>query len=223
MADVEFFWDPVCPFAWITSRWVVKVAEQRGYDVDWRFISLRLLNRDRDYEAEFPEGYPNAHTQGLRLLRVAAAVRAEVGRAPMGALYTRFGEHIWDRRPEDVDGRLGAIADLATASVPAVLGELGLPERLAAALDDESWDEPLQAETDEALSRAGDDVGTPILTFEPPDGVSFFGPVISRVPSDEDALRLWDAVLELARWPGFSELKRSLREMPQLPVLGADS
>jgi hypothetical protein len=223
MADVEFFWDPVCPFAWITSRWVVKVAEQRGYDVDWRFISLRLLNRDRDYEAEFPEGYHNAHTQGLRLLRVAAAVRAEVGREPMGALYTRFGEHIWDRRPEDVDGRLGAIADLATASVPAVLGELGLPERLAAALDDESWDEPLQAETDEALSRAGDDVGTPILTFEPPDGVSFFGPVISRVPSDEDALRLWDAVLELARWPGFSELKRSLREMPQLPVLGADS
>ena len=222
MADVEFFWDPVCPFAWVTSRWVVKVAEQRDYDVDWRFISLRLLNKDRDYATEFPEGYIDGHTQGLRLLRVAAAVRAEVGREPMGALYTKFGEHIWDRRPEEVDGRLGAIADLATATAPEVLAGLGLPEQLADALDDESWDEVLQAETDEALRRVGDDVGTPILTFEPPDGVSFFGPVISRVPDDEDALRLWDAVMELAAWPGFAELKRSLREMPQLPLLGAE-
>jgi 2-hydroxychromene-2-carboxylate isomerase len=223
MADVEFFWDPVCPFAWVTSRWVVKVAAQRDYDVDWRFISLRLVNKDRDYGTELPEGYPDAHTQGLRLLRVAAAVRADVGREPMGALYTRFGQQIWDRRPEDVDGRLGAIADLAITGVPAILAELGLPGRLAAALDDDSWDELLQAETDEALGRTGDDVGTPILTFEPPDGVSFFGPVISSVPSDEEALRLWDAVLELARWPGFAELKRSLRQMPQLPLMGADS
>jgi hypothetical protein len=223
MADVEFFWDPVCPFAWVTSRWVVKVADQRDYEVDWRFISLRLLNKDRDYATEFPDGYPDAHTQGLRLLRVAAATRAEVGREPMGALYTRFGEHIWNRTPEEVDGRLGAIADLATASVPAILDELDLPPDLAGALDDDSWDALLQEETDEALGRTGDDVGTPILTFEPPDGVSFFGPVISRVPSDEEALRLWDAVLELAAWPGFAELKRSLREMPQLPLLGADS
>jgi hypothetical protein len=221
MADVEFFWDPVCPFAWVTSRWVVKVAEQRDYDVDRRFISLRLLNKDREYPSDFPEGYLDAHTQGLRLLRVAAAVRAASGRAPMGALYTRFGEQIWNRRPEEVDGRLGAIAEVATATVPTVLDELGLPAHLAAARDDESWDALLQAETDEALSRTGDDVGTPILTFEPPGGVSFFGPVISRVPSDEDALRLWDAVLELASWPGFAELKRSLRELPQLPLLGS--
>ena len=223
MADVEFFWDPVCPFAWVTSRWVVKVAEQRDYEVDWRFISLRLLNKDRDYDSEFPEGYTKGHTQGLRLLRVAAAVRDEVGREPLGALYTRIGEHIWNRPPPEGSDPLGSLADQATESVPAVLDELGLSPSLAAALDDESFDEVLQAETDEALSRTGDDVGTPILTFEPPNGVSFFGPVISRIPDDEDALHLWDAVLELARWPGFAELKRSLREMPQLPVLGADA
>jgi hypothetical protein len=222
VADVEFFWDPVCPFAWVTSRWVVEVARQRDYEVDWRFISLRLLNQDRDYPTEFPEGYPDAHTQGLRLLRVAAAARAAAGREAMGPLYTRLGEHIWNRRPEEVDGRLGAIADVATDAVPAILEELDLSPALAAALDDDSWDDAIQSETDEALSRTGDDLGTPILTFEPPDGVSFFGPVISRVPADEDALRLWDAVLELASWPGFAELKRSLREMPQLPLLGAD-
>src|SRR5215831_18666284 len=82
--DIEFFWDPVCPFAWITSRWVVKVAAQTDYQVDWRFISLRLLNKQKDYATEFPPDYERGHTAGLRMLRVAAKVRAETGSGAHG-------------------------------------------------------------------------------------------------------------------------------------------
>jgi hypothetical protein len=101
-----------------------------------------------------------------------------------------------------------------------VLHAIGLPATFATAADDSSWDAELDAETELALGRTGRDVGTPIVTFEPPDGVSFFGPVISRIPSDEEAVTLWHAVLTLAKFPGFAELKRSLREPPQLRILG---
>ena len=77
--DIEFFWDPVCPFAWITSRWITKVSAQTGYKVDWRLISLRLLNKQKDYATEFPPNYERGHTAGLRMLRVAAKIRAELG------------------------------------------------------------------------------------------------------------------------------------------------
>ena len=87
-ADVEFFWDPMCPWAWLTSRWVAEVARQRDLTVDWRFISLKLLNAGRDYGADFPDGYVAGHTSGLKLLRVAAAVREAEGRGRMGELYT---------------------------------------------------------------------------------------------------------------------------------------
>lgn len=215
--DIEFFWDPVCPFAWITSRWIVKVAEQSDYRVDWRFISLRLLNKDKDYATEFPPEYEHGHTAGLRMLRVAAAVRDKVGREPLGDLVTAFGQSYWDQPKGSVDRmRLGT-----TDHAAEVLSSVGLPTRFASAVDDDSWDEILDAETELALSRTGRDVGTPIITFQPPDGLSFFGPVISRVPSDAEALPLWDAVTTLARFPGFAEMKRSLREIPQLEVLGA--
>lgn len=217
--DLEFFWDPVCPFAWITSRWVVKVAKQTGYKVDWRFISLRILNKDKDYATEFPPGYEQGHTAGLRMLRVAAAVRAELGREPLGALVTAYGESYWDR-PQGS----GMRSYLSTPEhAVEVLTEAGLPTSYADALDDTSWDQLLDDETELALSRTGRDVGTPIITFQPPQGVSFFGPVISRVPSDEDAVKLWDAVTTLAAFPGFAEMKRSMREVPQLNILGGVS
>lgn len=217
--DIEFFWDPVCPFAWITSRWVEKVASKREYRVDWRFISLRLLNKDKDYDTEFPADYERGHTAGLRMLRVAAAVREELGREPLGALVSAYGESYWDKpRGSGMRGRLSSHEHAVE-----VLGAAGLPERFADALDDTSWDELIDAETELALSRTGRNVGTPIITFQPPDGLSFFGPVISRVPSDEDAERLWDAVTTLAAFPGFAELKRSLREVPQLTILGGGS
>jgi 2-hydroxychromene-2-carboxylate isomerase len=217
--DVEFFWDPVCPFAWITSRWVAKVAVQRDLSVDWRFISLRLVNKHKDYATEFPPEYEHGHTAGLRMLRVAAAVRHELGREPIGALVTAYGHSYWDR-PQGSGFR----TRLSTPEhVTEVLDAAGLPTRFAAALDDSSWDALLDAESEMALERTGHDVGTPIITFRPPDGLSFFGPVISRVPSDDDAVRLWDAVTTLAAFPGFAELKRSLRERPQLNILGGIS
>lgn len=217
-ADIEFFFDPVCPFAWITSRWVEKVVAQSDYTVDWRFISLRLINKAKDYATEFPVGYEHGHTAGLRMLRVAARVRDELGREPLGALYTAYGDSYFS-----VDKLEGEAARAALGSVDAVaacLTTAGLDTNYAETVDDESWDQLLDDETELALSRTGRDVGTPIITFQPPDGLSFFGPVISRVPADEDALPLWDAVTTLARFPGFAEMKRSMREVPQLAVLG---
>lgn len=209
--DVEFFWDPVCPWAWLTSRWVEEVARQRDLTVDWRFICLRLLNADKDYEKDFPEGYIAGHGTGLKLLRVAAAIREAEGRERMGELYTRFGGdiHVHRRRKELVENY--------EAGFPDYLRSAGIDEQYIAAANDERWDAVLQAETDEALSRTGKDVGTPIISFNRGDGTySFFGPVISRVPRGEEATRLWDAVWEVATFPGLSELKRSLREKPQL-------
>ncbi len=217
--DIEFFWDPVCPFAWITSRWIEKVVAQTDYSVDWRFISLRLVNKAKDYATEFPPEYEFGHTAGLRFLRVAAAVRGDLGREPMGALVTEFGRSYWDQPQGSGIGRRLSTTEHAEA----VLDAVGVPLHYAAALDDTSWDELLAEETELALSRTGRDVGTPIISFRPPDGVSFFGPVISRVPSDEDAVRLWDAVTTLAAFPSFAEMKRSLREKPQLRVIGGIS
>ena len=185
--DIQFHFDPVCPFAWLTSRWVNEVAAQRDHSVDWQFISLRIVNEHVDYDAHFPPEYEHGHTAGLRMLRVAAAARAAHGRSIMGDLYTGLGGSVFDVDPPG---------------------------------DHDSWDSVIRAETDAALALTGKDVGTPIIQYDPPNGPAFFGPVISRVPKGDDAVRLWDAVLELAHWPGFSELKRSMRELPALRVMG---
>ena len=214
--DIEFFWDPVCPFAWITSRWVDKVAAQSNYSVDWRFISLRLLNKDKDYATEFPPDYEHGHTAGLRFLRVAAAVRADLGREPIRALVKAYGESYWDK-PKGSGMRSHLSSREHTVEVP---DAAGVPAKYAEALDDTSFDPLLADESELALSRTGRDVGTPIITFQPPDGLSFFGPVISRIPADEEAVPLWNAVTTLASFPGFAEMKRSLRETPQLNILG---
>ena len=109
------------------------------------------------------------------------------------------------------------------AFATSVLADAGLPAALADALEDSTLDTVIQAETDEALALTGRDVGTPILQIDPPDGLAFFGPVISRLPGEEEAAELWDHVVGLARFPGFAELKRSLRELPQLPALGVST
>ena len=216
-ADLHFWFDPVCPFAWMTSRWVRLVAAQRTYEVEWRPISLRLLNRHVDYDSHFPPEYERGHTAGLRLLRVVARTRAEHGAAAVGPLYEALGQRVFmGRRPTTSVPRRLDRGEL----LPEALAEAGLPADLAEALEDGSWDAELQAETDAALALTGKDVGTPILHFQPPEGVAFFGPVISRLPDEADAVRLWDHVVGLASFPGFAELKRSLRELPQLPALG---
>jgi len=217
--DIEFFWDPVCPFAWITSRWVTKVAVQRNFTVDWRFISLRLINKHKDYATEFPPEYEAGHTAGLRMLRVAAAIRDELGRDALGPVVAAYGHSYWDQpQGSGFRARLSSIDHVSE-----VLEAAGLPIRFADALDDATWDPMIDAESELALSRTGRDVGTPIITYRPPDGLSFFGPIISRVPSDEEAGELWDAVTALASFPGFAEMKRSMRERPQLNLLGGVS
>ena len=205
---IDFFWDPVCPWAWITSRWVHEVASQRALDVDWRFIALRIVNEERDYEREFRPGYEDGHNLGLRLLRAAAALRDRDGGATrVGDLYTLVGNriHVEGRRSDlmDPDG----LRETFTGS--------GFDADLADAAYDEAWDTPVRADTEAALERTGKNVGTPIITFGGEGGPSFFGPVVSRIPRGEAALELWDAVERLAFIPGFAELKRSARERPQ--------
>ena len=209
MSDVDFFFDPVCPWAWTTSRWVQEVAQARGLEVDWRFISLRIVNEDRDYETDFPPGYPEIHGLGLRLLRVAAAARAEGGNAAVGRLYGTLGRIIHSERRRPEAGRAEVVAG--------ALQQAGVPATLSAALDDAGYDTVVRAETSLALERAGREVGTPIITFGPPDGPSFFGPVIARLPHGQEAVELWEAVERLAHFQGFAELKRSLRDPLQVP------
>jgi hypothetical protein len=219
-ADLNFYFDPLCPFAWMTSKWVRMVMAQRAYTVDWRFISLRMVNASIDYETHFPPGYEAGHTAGLRLLRVAARTRAEFGREAVGPLYASIGARAFDTA---VDPDESARVDRGSvAFVEPILAELGFPMSLADALDEDSFDGELRAETEQALSLTGRDVGTPIIHFTPPDGVAFFGPVISRLPSEADAVRLWDNIVSLSSFSGFAELKRSLRERPQLRSFGVD-
>jgi hypothetical protein len=218
--DLHFYFDPVCPFAWLTSKWVRTVAAQRDYSVDWRFISLRILNAHIDYASHFPPEYEAGHTAGLRLLRVAARVRAEHGRDAVGPLYESFGTRIFDTS-RDVDP-LSASGQASRDMLEPLLRDAGLPAGLADALDDKTLDDEIRAETEEALALTGRDVGTPILHFQPPGGTAFFGPVISRLPSADEAGELWDHVVALAAFPGFAEIKRSLRERPQLASFGVD-
>ncbi|WP_026553345.1 hypothetical protein [Arthrobacter sp. H20] len=219
-ADINFYFDPVCPFAWMTSKWVRQVMGQRNYAVEWRFISLRLINSHIDYASHFPPEYEAGHTAGLRLLRVAARIRAEHGPAAVGAFYAACGEHIFESAPVADDGDPALDRRGTRDFAELILASAGLPAELTAALDDPALDEVIQSESDEALALTGRDVGTPIIHFEPPTGVAFFGPVISRLPSDGEAVQLWDHVVGLAGFAGFAELKRSLRERPQLPALG---
>jgi hypothetical protein len=217
-ADVNFYFDPLCPFAWMTSKWVRMVVAQRQYSVEWRFISLRMVNADVDYATHFTPGYEASHFSGQQLLRVAARTREEFGPEAVGTLYAAMGASAYDTpSPEVISGPLvkGNVEFLGP-----VLAAAGLPFELSEALDDPSYDAVIRSETDEALGLTGKDVGTPIIHFSPPDGVAFFGPVISRLPSEEEAVKLWDHIVGLASFPGFAELKRSLRERPQLRAFG---
>ena len=209
-ADLDFFFDPVCPWAWITSRWVVDVSEQRDYDVEWRFISLWMLNENNTQQWYTPQ-YRAGHYLGQQGLRIADSIRlGEDDPTAVGRWYTAIGEAL----------HVGAQREAARADSLAwyrgLLVGAGLDEAHLAAADDESHDAYIRADTELALSRTGKDVGTPILTFHPgaDNEASFFGPVISKAPRGAEAVELWDAVEKLATMSGMAEIKRSNRIAP---------
>ena len=207
MNKIEFFFDPVCPFAWLTSRWASEVSEQTDLEIEWRFISLRFVNEHSD----IGPAYSRSHGFGLELLRIAAAVREAHGNAGVAAAYTAFGTEL---HVEGGSKRVMADESGATdALIADALAAAGLDETFAKAADDDSHDSWIRSDTDLALLRSGPDVGTPIITFdlERPESSTFFGPVINRVPRGVEAVQLWDALSTIARLPGFSELKRSIR------------
>ena len=210
MADLDFFFDPVCPWAWITSRWVTEVQSLRHYDVQWRFISLRFLNEEKMDYSSMPAGYKEVHAAGTMGLRVAAHARATEGNDAVAAVYTALGLSFHNRQERD------AMVANPTAHVGSLLTSAGLPSEWATHVDNASYDALIRSETELALERTGKDVGTPILTFHPGDKkeASFFGPVISNIPRGEEATRLWDAIETIATSSGMAELKRSLRARP---------
>ena len=194
---VEFWFDPICPWCWMTSRWASEVAEVRGFEIAWHPISLAILNEGQDV----PESYAEAQRQGLRLGRIAEAAGRSQGPEAIGKVYTAIGTRIHPGARTDYDA---VIAD--------VLAELGLPESLRTAADDTSLDAQLRTNTDHAIKIAGPDVGVPIISV---DGNAFFGPVVTPAPTGEQALRLWDGIVMAASVPGFYELKRGRTQGPQ--------
>ncbi len=209
-ADLDFFFDPVCPWAWITSRWVVNVSEQRDYEVDWRFISLWILNENNTQEWYTPQ-YRAGHYLGQQGLRIADAIRiGEDDPSAVGRWYTVVGTalHVEAQRETARGDSLGWYRGLLSSN--------GFNNTYLDAADDDSHDVHIRADTELALSRTGKDVGTPILTFHPgaSNEASFFGPVISKAPTGSDAVELWDAVEKLATMSGMAELKRSNRVAP---------
>ena len=216
--DLEFFFDPSCPFCWMTSKWVRVVRDEIGITVRWSYISLVTLNEPYDEDDE----YEQWHHGGRRMQRVIAAAADEHGEEVVGPLYEAIGSAIWET--PGVVGESMARAMGEKADLPTILADLGLDPRHATAVDDDRHDHLFELGTKEALSRTGDDVGTPIITFDPdgPTSSSFFGPVISEVPSPADSVALYRALATAARIPTFSELKRSLRAMPELPLLQDD-
>ena len=207
-ADLEFYFDPVCPWAWITSRWVTNVQQLRNYEVSWRFISLKMTNAERGYAGN--NAYEQIHNAGLAGLRVASAARALGGNASVAAMYTALGNAI------HVGGRREELVSNPHAFLLSVVADAGLPSEIASAFEDSTHDEVIRYETEAALSRTGKDVGTPILTFNPKaaNEASLFGPVISKAPKGDEAVKLWDAVQTIAE-SGVAEIKRSLRAAPQ--------
>jgi 2-hydroxychromene-2-carboxylate isomerase len=210
MADLDFFFDPVCPWAWITSRWVAEVQSLRNYDVSWKFISLKFLNEDKMDYSKMPAGYADVHASGTKGLRVAAHARAVSGNEAVGKVYAALGTSMHNRQEREL-----FVAD-TEGHVASLLNAAGLPGEWAKAVNDESFDSLIRQETELCLERTGKDVGTPILTFHPGGAkeASFFGPVIANIPRGEEALKLWDAVETVATTSGMAELKRSLRARP---------
>jgi 2-hydroxychromene-2-carboxylate isomerase len=190
--SITLWFDPSCPFTWRTSRWARGVAQRRDEKVNWRFLSLAILNEGKD----IPENYRAAHHRARAALRVLAATEAEHGQDGVDRLYTAIGERVHD---EDLSLTREVIVDaLAAAELPATL---------IAAADEPAWDDIVRASHDAGQARVGTETGSPVTAID--DGPAFFGPVISAVPAPAAADRLFDGLRLLSPVREFSEMKRA--------------
>jgi hypothetical protein len=195
--QADMWFDPMCPWAWITSRWLLEVEQVRPVDITFHVMSLSVLNEDR---TDLSEAYRARLADGLGPVRVAIAVEQKYGTAALRPLYTAFGTRIHlGKQP------LGRELD------EAVLADCGLDTALAAAAGSIEFDPALRASHLAGMTPVGMDVGTPVIHAPGPDGgqIAFFGPVVTPAPKGEAAGRLWDGVLAVAGTPGFYEIKRT--------------
>ncbi|WP_210589918.1 DsbA family protein [Streptomyces sp. GESEQ-35] len=208
---VDFWFDPVCPWAWMTSRWVLEVEKVRDIEVRWHVMSLAVLNEPR--LDELPEEYaenmrPGGKTWGP--VRVAIAAQQLHGDEVVGKLYTALGTRIHNQG-------LGVNDD----SIAGALADAGLPADLIEYAGKDTYDTELRASHKEGIDKVGQDVGTPVIAVPGADGtqLAFFGPVVTPAPKGEEAARLWDGTLAVASVPGFYEIKRTRTKGPDFSNL----
>jgi len=195
-ARLDFWFDPVCPWAWIASRWVLEVTKVRAMQARWHVMSLAVLNEGKD----IPERFRELMKQAFGPVRVCIAAEQKFGPEVLLPLYTALGTrfHLQKAEPD-------------RATIEAALAEAGLPADLAEAAESTEYDEALRASHHDGMDRVGYEVGTPVISV---NGISFFGPVVTPIPRGEAAARLWDGVLLVAGTDGFFELKRTRTAEP---------